>query len=676
MDDQAPITTEEPLADAAPDMTPMPLEAEPDHTPAEIPGSGLAEVDADEEDLPELPERTGPDTEEADVRDLPIGEIAEIANIRPTYYGVEELAESLRVQGQLEPCMVRPAPPGATHGKPWELVFGFRRKRAAELLRWDLLRCQVRPISDSEVLEVMLTENLQREDLSAIAAAKTMRALIDLGGLRQADVARRLGVHPSHVSHSLKLLSLAPPVIERIDKGEISASHGEALAALPEAQQEAFAEKVAKESVSVAKLTSWVRQAKEEEALPPPELPGALEPVTADDVTDLPRLYLREQLTAAEQLRGVCYALLRNGNDQEILDWLEEREGVPYERLWSWLRDLEEEELTELERRLVRRYLESAHRFPSFEPELVSDLGDQDALEGAREGVLTPAIEPTLTPDLALPAAPAAPDPAEEDGSHWADDLDEPADLEDEPLELEDEEMPPADDGGPQDAEIHDEGPENEDPEQPGAFSMEDALAATAEDAFEHLLAESFVRLQGMDEEGARRIADKLAVADPDIQDAALAWATDGQLPDTPVIEGASPESLGRRLGKPSMVFTAMIRLREDPVAAKAALIAAAGGAGAESPAARLAEAFIERQEMDPEKARALAAKIFAGDQDIRDAALEWADSGQMGDQPVIEEETPASLAARLPKPSLVFTALTALRTNPAEARLRIPPRT
>lgn len=667
MDDQQPSPTPGAVELASghdgPDMTPMPVAGDLDMTPAGREAGTDVEPLADEETLPDLPSMTAPDTADADVRDLPLAEIAEIANIRPTYFGVEELSESMRVQGQLEPCLVRAAPADATHGMPWELVFGYRRKRAAETLGWQVLRCQVREISDSEVLEIMLTENLQREDLSAIASAKTMRALIDLGGMKQAEVARRLGVHPSHVSHSLKLLTLAPPVIDKIDKGEITASHGETLAALPEAQQEAFAERVAKDGISVAKLSSWVRQAKEEEALPPPELPGALEPVTADDVTDLPRLYLREDLSATEHRRATCFALLRNGNDQEILDWLEEREGVDYEGLWSWLRDLDDDELGELERRLVRRYLEAAHRFPSFEPALIADLGDEDALEGRRPGTLTPALDPTEGPGLALPAAPLDASPAEE-GAHWADEV----------LESEDEDAPEGHEG-----DEGDEGDEAASADEPPAEG-DDQPGIAEEPSAEVLLREAFTERQGLSADAAATIAAKLAGADDDIIDAALAWASDGLLPDHPIVEGASPASLGRRLGKPSIVFTALMRLREDPAAARQALVAALraaeqGPSGSTRPQADLAESFIERQGLERDKAEALAAKIMGADEDIREAALEWAASARMPDTPVIEDETPASLESRLPKPSLVFTALIALRTNPEDARTRIPPR-
>lgn len=367
-------------ADVAPDADDMAaLLAEDAGLP--VPQSGEAVVPSDEEAAAPPPVAGVPGDGEPDTRDIPLEDIAEVANIRPDYdeTALEELAASLRAQGQLEPVWVRPAADDAEHGRPWELIFGYRRKRAAERVPWTHIRAEVHPVSDTQLLDAMISENLQREDLSPIAEARAMQAMIQVAGISQAEVARRLGVHASHVSHRLQLLGLAEPVRELIDRGEISASHGEALAVLPDEQQERFAERAARDGVPVRKLEGWVRQVKEEETYVPPEPPAPLEMVRPDDVTTLPALRLRPDLDAAMQTRLVAYILLRNAHDQEMLEYLEAEMATPYERLWPWVATLSDDEVAQLVERLTRRYLEAAHRYPSLEAELVSDIGDPSA---------------------------------------------------------------------------------------------------------------------------------------------------------------------------------------------------------------------------------------------------------------------------------------------------------
>ena len=154
-----------------------------------------------------------------DVRDIDLEEIAELDNIRPGHHDIPHLAETMHLEGQLQPCRVRPAPAGATHGKPYELIFGFRRKRAAEYLAsqgiegWETLRCEVVEVPDDEKIAQMVVENFQREDMSPIAEARAMYALKHSTDpeLANGEIARQLGCDPSHVSHRLTLLKLGLP---------------------------------------------------------------------------------------------------------------------------------------------------------------------------------------------------------------------------------------------------------------------------------------------------------------------------------------------------------------------------------------------------------------------------------------------------------------------------------
>ncbi|WP_217924708.1 ParB/RepB/Spo0J family partition protein [Miltoncostaea oceani] len=638
----------------------------------------------DEEDEENLPDRQQPAEAPPDVRDIPIEDLFEIANIRPQYYGVEELSESMRVQGQLEPAMVRPAPPGATHDRPFELVFGYRRKRGAEMLGWNCLRCEVRDLSDAGILDVMITENLQREDLSAIAEAKAMKALVELGGLSQAAVARRLGVSASHVSHRLQLLTLSAPVIEQIDKGEISASHGEALACLPAAKQEAFANRAASGGVSVTKLSSWIRTAKqelEEEAPPDPE---DLEPVGPEDATQIPHVVLRADLDEDDQTRMLVYVLLRSCNDQEMLEYLFETEGLGYEQIWDWVRGLDAEDARTLTGRLVRRYLEAGHRFSSLESSLVSDLGDGADPERRESYALTdlPAVSADRSglgdlPDMgALPPAPEADDswlppaalgPAAESwggDTSWTDELrvDEAAGeiVEPEIVEAEtdddgnfalaaEDEEPDADETGT------DEGVEAD--EDDGSMPL--SLAEELSDA----LAER----QGLDPEKALDLGQRVENAGAPLVAIAEQWIASGSLPAAPLVAGFSPAGLLTQLGKPSLVFSSLIALVESTEAARARL----EGLGVLTGEAQIVAALVSRQQVEPEKARGLVSRVAEHDQ-ILEAALEWVEHEAFGSEPVIAGLNPTSLEARLGKPSLVLSALVALERDPEAALARL----
>jgi ParB/RepB/Spo0J family partition protein len=327
--------------------------------------------------------------------EIDLDDVAELENSRPAYYGIEELRNSLHTQGQLEPCLVRPAHDDK-HGRPYELVFGYRRKRAAEELGWTTLRCEVRDIpTDSELLERQISENFQRENMSPIAEANAMRRMMKIGDLTQAEVARRLGVDPSQVSHRLKLLGLKEDILTRVDEGKISASTAEVISSLsdPDAQGK-IADMAERNDWGLKKVQKWVREYKagenrdrqDLEALEAQEL-GQTNPqllVQMEDVVELPRLAPREDMTADEFAQLVLYQQLRLGNDNEMLAYLEEEMGTPYERLWDYVSSLDASQVQELSRRMALRFLSSPHRYRTFE-EGVKDslcLGTQEEWDG------------------------------------------------------------------------------------------------------------------------------------------------------------------------------------------------------------------------------------------------------------------------------------------------------
>lgn len=158
-----------------------------------------------------------------------------LAEIRPSQFQprkrfndkkLEELTTSIRARGVLSPVIVRQAPGG------YELVAGERRVRAAERAGLQHVPAVVREISNAEMLEVALIENLQREDLNPIEEAEVYRRLTEEFGLSQEEVATRVGRDRASISNTLRLLKLPQKVQSDLIEGTLSAGHGRALVAL------------------------------------------------------------------------------------------------------------------------------------------------------------------------------------------------------------------------------------------------------------------------------------------------------------------------------------------------------------------------------------------------------------------------------------------------------------
>lgn len=145
------------------------------------------------------------------VKELPVDDIQpNPRNPREQFNNIDDLADSIKEQGQLTPVLVRPVNGG------YELVHGERRLRAMQSLGRDTIEGKVRDLSDKESLEKSITENLHREDVSPIAEARSYRQYIDEFDLTQAEAAERLGKSQPHISNRLSLLDLPEQLQEDI----------------------------------------------------------------------------------------------------------------------------------------------------------------------------------------------------------------------------------------------------------------------------------------------------------------------------------------------------------------------------------------------------------------------------------------------------------------------------
>lgn len=178
---------------------------------------------------------TAPETlSEAPIQTLKIDRIVQAAYqprqvFEPT--ALEELAESIRIKGILQPLLVRP------RGDAFEIVAGERRWRASQIAGLDEIPVIIRDLADRDALEIAIVENLQREDLGPLEEAQAYQALLDQG-LNQEGVAQAVGKGRSTIANALRLLALPEKALQALDQRKISAGHARAVLAQPEEDRE------------------------------------------------------------------------------------------------------------------------------------------------------------------------------------------------------------------------------------------------------------------------------------------------------------------------------------------------------------------------------------------------------------------------------------------------------
>lgn len=162
---------------------------------------------------------------------------------------LEELAESIRAQGIMQPLLVRSI--SGPSGPGFEIIAGERRFRAAQMAGLKEVPVIVRDVDDQAALAMALIENLQREDLSALEEAQGIDRLIREFGLTHEQAAQAVGRSRSATSNLLRLLQLPAAVQEMLRDQRIDAGHARALLSLPPAQQRALAERIVHDQLSV-----------------------------------------------------------------------------------------------------------------------------------------------------------------------------------------------------------------------------------------------------------------------------------------------------------------------------------------------------------------------------------------------------------------------------------------
>ncbi|KAB7707622.1 ParB/RepB/Spo0J family partition protein [Bacillus aerolatus] len=183
---------------------------------------------------------------------------------------IEELKESIKEHGILQPIIARKSIKG------YEIVVGERRYRAAKAAKLEKVPVVVRKLTDDQMMEMALLENLQREDLTALEEAAAYQSLIEKLKLTQEELAAKMGKSRSHVANHLRLLSLPSEVQQFITEGKLTMGHGRALVGLKTKEQIVqAANKVITEGLNVRQLEKWIQQLHENvsrETLPPKQV--------------------------------------------------------------------------------------------------------------------------------------------------------------------------------------------------------------------------------------------------------------------------------------------------------------------------------------------------------------------------------------------------------------------
>ncbi|MBD3897017.1 ParB/RepB/Spo0J family partition protein [Halomonas sp. ML-15] len=239
-------------------------------------GEPLAEVDLEAGGDPvEAP----PGAAEERLERLPLGQLSRgkyqpRRDIQPE--ALEELADSIRAQGVMQPIVVRPI--GEAR---YEIIAGERRWRAAQLAELDTIPAVIREVSDQVALALALIENIQRENLNPMEEAMALKRLMEEFELTQQQTADAVGKSRAQVANLLRLMALDPEVQTLLERGDLDMGHARALLSLSGAKQRRAAHEVVNQDLTVRDTEALVKR------LAAGEPKKADKPAPSPDVTRL-----------------------------------------------------------------------------------------------------------------------------------------------------------------------------------------------------------------------------------------------------------------------------------------------------------------------------------------------------------------------------------------------------
>ncbi len=195
---------------------------------------------------------------------------------------LEELAESIRQHGMIQPLTVRKLSSGY-----YQIIAGERRWRAARLAGLTEVPAVVIEADDRKAMELAMIENLQREDLNPMEEAEGYRSLVEQYGMTQEQAAQRVGKSRSAVANAIRLLSLTPKLRQLVEEGQLSAGHARALLPLSPALQEQAADTVLRSALSVRQTEQLAKRLQAAWEKPPEKKPSPAVDYVADAEREL-----------------------------------------------------------------------------------------------------------------------------------------------------------------------------------------------------------------------------------------------------------------------------------------------------------------------------------------------------------------------------------------------------
>lgn len=243
-----------------------------------------------------------PEKEET-VREIPIKEI------RPNPYqprkvfdkkAIEELRDSIIEHGILQPIIVRKSIKG------YEIVVGERRYRAAKEAKLEKIPAVVRELSEQQMMELAVLENLQREDLTPIEEGAAYQLLMERLSLTQEELAKRLGKSRPHIANHIRLLSLPPKIQQLISDGKISMGHGRALLGLRKKDKmNVVVEKILKEGLNVRQVEQFIQKLNENVSR------------ETKKTKEVKNIFIKEQETFLRERFGTTVKIKQNKNKKK-----------------------------------------------------------------------------------------------------------------------------------------------------------------------------------------------------------------------------------------------------------------------------------------------------------------------------------------------------------------------
>ncbi|MEX1033082.1 MAG: ParB/RepB/Spo0J family partition protein [Cellvibrionaceae bacterium] len=173
---------------------------------------------------------------------------------------LEELAESIRAQGVMQPIVIRPV-----GDRRYEIIAGERRWRAAQLAGLDRIPALIKDVPDEAAIAMALIENIQREDLNPIEEAFALKRLQDEFELTHQEVAAAVGKSRTTVTNLLRLISLGDEVRTLVEHGDLEMGHARALLTLEEEEQRDLARQVVAKELSVRQTEALVRRLQQQQ---------------------------------------------------------------------------------------------------------------------------------------------------------------------------------------------------------------------------------------------------------------------------------------------------------------------------------------------------------------------------------------------------------------------------